>query len=154
MKTKIISILVSMLMIPLLGTMVTANAQPTAPIIDGPTQCDANVVYQFTFCAINPNGMPLKYYVEWDDSQTTGWTICYNSGETITLEHMYTYAGTFTITARAQECPNGPIGPDGTHVITVPRARHNFNIEYLNFLHNFLEYHPNLFPILRYILGL
>ena len=152
MNKKIISILVCVLMIPLLGSIVTAYDPPLAPIIDGPDKGDAHVLYSFTFVATDPDGTDIMYFVEWGDGKTTGWTPCYYSGETIILKHEYDKAGIFTITARAQECPQGAIGPDGTHVITVPRSRQYFNMPYLNYLYQFLMGKHSLFPILRILL--
>lgn len=129
--------------------MATANAPPSAPTVEDPTEGKANIVYQFTFCATDPDNDDLKYFVEWDDTHTTGWTTCYHPGEAVVLEHMYDQAGTFTIRTRAQECPNGAIGPDGTHTITLTKSKHYFNIPYLNFLQN----HPHMIPILRQLLG-
>lgn len=145
---KIIRIFVCILIIPILGSMATANVPPSAPIINGPTEGDADIIYNFTFVATHPENSDLKYFVEWDDGTNSGWTGCNHSGETIILEHKYDNPGTFTITARAQECPMGDIGPDGTHTITITKDRQCINKPFQQILQHYL----NMFPILSLLL--
>ena len=152
MKKKIVGIFVITLLIPLLGINATANDPPSAPTVDGPTEGKANVIYKFTFCATDPDNDDIRYFVEWDDLSSE-WTPCEYSGVTVTLEHMYSDPGVYTIRAIAEECiPNGVTGPEGTHTITIGKSKQYLNIPFIQFFQNILTVHPNLFPILRQLL--
>ena len=73
----------------------------------------------------------------------------YPSGETKTKSHTWN-KGTWTIRAKARDTCGAESGWS-THTFEAPKNK-AFNINPL-FL-RFLEQHPNLFPVLRYLLGL
>jgi hypothetical protein len=121
---------------------------PGAPTIDGPTNGDAGTSYTFTFNAVDPDGDDIRYFIDWGDG-TTDSTGFEQSGVDIPFAHTWTSEATYTITAKAEDI-YGKIGPEATFTITIPRDKTSYTPLFLRFLEN----HPNMFPILRYILGL
>jgi hypothetical protein len=92
------------------------------------------------------------YLVDWGDGYTTE-TECYTSGMEVEVCHTYTGQGTYTIKVQAKECPDGLVGPEATLTITITKKSKSINTPILS-LHNWLQSHPTLFPILRYLLGI
>lgn len=120
---------------------------PGAPTITGETSGTAGKEYEYTFNAIDEDGDDVKYIIDWDDDniETTGFN---SSGTDVEVSHTWADEGEYTIRAKAQDT-TGLTGPEGTLTVTMPRNR-AINNPFLNFLQN----HPNLFSILRYLLGL
>lgn len=121
------------------------NTPPDAPTITGPDNGDAGTAYLFTFNAVDPDNNDVRYIVDWGDGEidTTDYS---QSGVDISLLKTWTKAGTYTITAKAQDT-KGEISPETTKTVTMPRDK-AINRPFLNWLHC----HPNLFPLLQKIL--
>jgi hypothetical protein len=126
------------------------NLPPTDPEIDGPTKGKTDIIYNFTFVSTDPENNSIKYVVDWDDDSKDE-TILYKSGEVVTLSHSWENKSKYTITAKAVD-EYGASSNLSYHEINIPRNRANTNNNYIiNWL---LERFPNMFPLLRYILGL
>ena len=120
---------------------------PEAPDIAGPASGNAGTPYDYDFTAIDPDGDNVKYYIDWGD-ETNEWTEFAASNTPVTVSHTWAEQGDYVITAYAQDS-NGMDGPESTLPITMPRNR-AYNSLFLQFLQN----HPNILPIIRYLLGL
>ena len=121
---------------------------PGAPVISGPPNGNVGTSLEFTFNAVDPDSDDVRYHIEWDDT-TSDTTDFGASGADIPFRHTWTEEGTYTITAKAEDI-YGKIGPEGTFSVTIPRDK----TTYTSLFFRFLENHPNMFPILQYILGL
>jgi len=124
------------------------NDPPEDPEIAGPSSGNAGTSYDYTFTSTDPDGDDVSYYIKWGDGGTTTWTTLQASGTPYEESHTWTDQGTFTIEAKAKDSKGAESGWS-TLTVTMPRNR-AINNPFLQFLQN----HPNLFPILRYILGL
>jgi hypothetical protein len=125
------------------------NQPPSAPSIAGPTSGKAGNPYTYTFTSTDPNGDQVSYYIKWGDTTTTPWTTYQPSGPPgYSGSHTWSSQGTYTIEAKAKDTYGAESGWT-TLTVSMPRNR-AINMPFLRFLEN----HPNLFPILRYILGL
>jgi hypothetical protein len=122
---------------------------PGAPLIGGPDGGKAGTEYDFTFAADDPDVNDVKYHINWGDEESEV-TDFYPSGDPATVPHTYAEEGIYTITAYAEDS-DGMIGPEATKEVNMPRSRSfDFGSLFLRFLQN----HPNMFPILRALLGL
>jgi hypothetical protein len=121
------------------------NQPPSAPTIDGPTSGKPNIEYTFTFNSTDPDGDAVMYIVDWGDGDVT-WTEYGDSGEEVTLKHTWTSQGTFTIKAQAIDI-YGAESDWAEFVVSMPKN----NIVNSPFL-NWLQSHPNMFPILQKII--
>jgi len=127
------------------------NESPIAPIIDGPANGKVGTKYDYTINTTDPDGDDLSYFVDWDDGTNSGWIGPYHSGEEITQSHTWSKKGTYIIRCMAKDV-NGAESDWGTLEVTMPKNKpFIFNFPILNWL---FERFPNMFPILRQLLGL
>lgn len=127
------------------------NQPPTAPVINGQTNGTVGKKYDYGFTSYDFEDDDIKeYIVNWGDG-TGDETITgpFTAGEKVTGSHTWNKKGDYVITAKAKDI-NDLIGPEGTFTINMPKNKAIYR-PFLQFLE---EIHTNLFPILRYILGL
>jgi hypothetical protein len=132
------------------------NEPPALPEIRGTTNGKTGEEYDYDFYLVSnqhfePGSEPFEDYVychvEWGDG-TDEWIGPFNSGTIATLSHSWSADDTYTIRAKSFDS-YGEESDWATLDVTMPRNR-AINTPFLNFLQD----HPNLFLILRYILGL
>ena len=129
--------------------IISDNSPPSAPIIDGPTTGRVGIEYDWSFMSTDPDGDEITYYVDWGDECGGGkYHGPYPSGQVITLSYTYQQKNTYIISADAIDS-EGAVSPRSSLEVTMPRNK-EMNLLFLRFL----QQHPNMFPILRYILGL
>ena len=128
-----------------------ANQPPDAPIINGPSTGEPGTQYDYTFKAFDfESDNIVEFVVDWGDG-TPDETLTgpFASGEETTASHTWSKKGTYIITATAEDT-NGGVSDPGTFTVVIPRSK----TANAPFILRFLENHPNMFPVLRYILGL
>jgi len=130
---------------------VLISSPPNQPTITGSNSGKAGVEYEYTFNAVDPDGDNVKYHIDWGDSNSETTTFS-PSGTDVKVKHTWSTKGPYTIKATAEDT-NGLVGPEGTLSVSMPKNRATQGL-FLQILQNFLEQHPNLFPILRLLLGL
>lgn len=118
---------------------------PETPIIEGPKKGSIDIIYNFNFTTIDPNGDDVYYYIDWGAGGDTEWIGPYKSGEKISLERKWKNQGTYIIRARAKDT-NNMWGPWGEIEILIPRNKASF----YHFIFSLLE----RFPILQKIFNI
>jgi len=121
---------------------------PDKPLIDGPSKGKPEIKYDYTFTAIDPDDDRIYYYVDWGDGNFSDWLGPYNSGEEITLPHMWMEEGTYKIKAKTKDTYNFKSNWSELNV-NMPREK-TINRPFLNFLEN----HPKLYQLLLRFLRL
>ncbi len=122
---------------------------PSPPVIDGPTQGKAGVVYLFTFVSTNPDANDVFYWIEWGDGSQIEWVGPYASGQLMTINHSFAQKGTYTIKAKAKDI-YGAESEWATLKVTMPKTGSLF---FSSFLQQLFRQFPNVFVFLRYLLG-
>ena len=124
--------------------------KPAKP--SGTTSGNTGTSYTYTTSTTDPDGDQVYYWFDWGDGKNSGWVGPFASGATGSASHSWTTDGDYNIKVKAKDDPWGEESPFSDPLsVTMPRNRAaNIN----QFLLKFLGQHPNLFPILRYILGL
>lgn len=76
---------------------------PKIPTVSGPISgiLDQNV--EFTIMTIDPEGYDVEYYIDWGDGSSSGWIGLYDSGEEITVTHIWYELGTYDIKVKARD---------------------------------------------------
>jgi len=125
------------------------NNPPSAPTIDGPKNGLPFINYLFTFTSTDPDGDNVSYYIDWGDGFITNWTSYQQSNSPDYNEgHSWIGFDVFTIKVKAKD-NFGLESPWTNYSFSTPRNR------VINTLFkNFLQSHPNMFPILKYLLKL
>ena len=91
----------------------------------------------------------MSFNIKWGDGQEIDETELYDSGEIVTISHVWERRGTFYVEARAKD-QFGYWGDWQSYQIKIPRDR---AINNYNLLELLLERFPNAFQILRFILS-
>jgi len=73
------------------------------PEIEGPTEGEAGVEYDFSFTTYDPEDDEVDIYVDWGDGTNTGWIGPYESGYEVTLSHTYYENGYYEISAQSED---------------------------------------------------
>ena len=110
------------------------NNAPNKPNITG-KWIVVFVVLECNFCSIDSDGDDVRYHIDWGDGNSII-TDFNKTGETVTIRHVFSEQGDFTITAYAEDI-HGAIGPENTYN---PRSKNivaNINVLFLRLLNNF-----------------
>jgi hypothetical protein len=73
------------------------NGAPTVPIISGPRVIKANVLYDYTFLSIDPEGDDVYYNITWGDGTGYNYYGPFPSGVPVKIGHTWDEAGTHLI---------------------------------------------------------
>ena len=124
---------------------------PDAPTISGPNTGKPNTDYDFTFNSVDPDGDDVRFIINWGDgnNETTSFTA---SGTNLTVSHSWSEKGTYSIIARAEDGYDALSDWSGPYQIIIKKSK-SINSPF-HWLQNWLQSHPNLFPIIRQLLGL
>jgi len=76
---------------------------PFPPTLSGPTIGEADTSISFILQATDLDNDELYYYIDWGDTTNPEWIGPYASGEQITIDHIWTQAGIFTIRAKVKD---------------------------------------------------
>jgi hypothetical protein len=132
------------------GFRIGNNRQPNAPDIDGLASGNAGDEYNYTFSASDPDWFDeLYYYIDWGDGNIEEWIGPYYTTDEIMLSHTWEDQETYIITAKVKD-DSDVESEETTLEVTMPK---NKTFIQNNFF-TFLEKNPNLFPLLRQILGI
>jgi hypothetical protein len=126
-----------------------SNNPPTEPDIDGPNEGSPGQELCWDFHSDDPDENQIKYIIDWGDGNTseTG----FNPPCTpVEVCHTYEVDGDYVITAFAED-EKGLMSDESSFSVkvTTPRAR----TVYHPLIQSLFERFPNLFPILRQLLG-
>jgi glutamine amidotransferase-like uncharacterized protein len=121
---------------------------PETPIISGPKRARTGAEIEYKIKTVDPESEELYFWVEWGDESVEEWVGPYYSGEEVNIKHSWSEGGTYSIEAKAKDV-NGLESGWGTLEVQMSRIK-----ALNNPLLRFLKQHLNLFPIIRYLLGL
>jgi len=94
------------------------NQHPDTPVIDGPTNGNADASYDFTFKSVDPEGDDVYYWIDWGDGTSSEWIGPYNAGEEIIVNHTWNNPDTYEIRAKAKD-DNGESDWSEPHIISI-----------------------------------
>ena len=132
-----------------LSVTVTDNTPPFDPTIDGPTSIKPHISYTFTINGTDEFDQDLTYDVDWGDGNGGTGLGPVHSGQPLLLNHTWSAKGSYTIKARAVDT-FGATSNWTTLAIAVP---FDYQFSLSTFLQHLFERFPQIFPILRQLLG-
>ena len=130
---------------------ILVNSPPDIPERpEGPTQAKPNQEYTYTTSTSDLDEDQVYYMWRWGDGQYSEWLGPFNSGETSEASHSWNETANFQIRVKAKDTVSGQETDWSEPLsVSVPRSK-SINSYFINFLKN----HPNIFPLLRLLLGL
>ncbi|MCX6661620.1 MAG: C25 family cysteine peptidase [Euryarchaeota archaeon] len=133
---------------PLTITIVLNDA-PDIPTIKGPATGAPGKAYLFKMQTTDANGDNVYYFINWGDNTTTEWIGPYISGAETTTTHTWSEKGTYNVKVKAKDIA-GDESDWGTMSIEMP---FEYRFSFQTFLQHLFEMFPNMFPILRQLMG-
>lgn len=123
----------------------TPPNKPDAPY--GPTSGGINKEHTYTASTTDSDGDQLYYLFEWGDGEVSGWIGPYDSGVVAEASHEWEKKGNYQIRVKAKD-EHGVMGEWSDPLpVSMPRGKYPFNPMFIRFI----EQHPHMFPILRYV---
>jgi len=129
---------------------ISEDNRPSKPTITGPNNGKIGNIYDYSFVSTNSNEDDLWYFIDWGDDTNTGWIGPYPSSAYVNQSHSWSKKGTYNIKCKVKDAYNVE-SEWGELKVTMPRIK-AINTPF-NWLNKFLQNHPNLFLILRHLLG-
>jgi len=129
------------------GPFSNPPAKPSRP--SGLKRIKVDKLYKYTSSATDPDDDQIYILFDWDDGTSSGWLGPYNSGQKVSAYHKWNEPGSFEIRVKAKDINGSQSEWSDPLSVTMSRNR-----AITTPFQKFLENHSNLFPILRYILGL
>ena len=121
---------------------------PDTPEITGPTHGRVGVEYTYHTSAVtDPEEDDIYYLFDWGDSTYTGWIGPYSSGTGGSATHRWFIQGIYEIRVKAKDSYGLESSWSDPLPVTMPRNK-AINRPILNFL----QYYPNLFPLIQKLL--
>jgi hypothetical protein len=125
------------------------NNIPSKPDISGPANGKVGTEYDYTFTSTDPEEEDLFYYIEWGDGNIENWIGPFDSGQPVTISHIWTKEGVYLAKAKVMDENNG-VSYWGKYKVYMPRNKKIEN----NFLYQIFERILNIFPIIRKLIEL
>jgi hypothetical protein len=117
---------------------------PEKPSINGPNKGRFGNEYTYIAITTDPDGDKIYYLFDWGDGSDSDWFGPFDSGQEVNISHTWENRGTYEIKAKAKDIYSVQSEWSDPLSITMPKNK-IINRLFLNFL----QQHPNLFPILR-----
>ncbi|KYK27870.1 hypothetical protein AYK20_01940 [Thermoplasmatales archaeon SG8-52-1] len=105
-----------------LAQMGVDNSEPNPPSIVGPAIGKPEVSYNYTFTAVDIDDDRIYYYVDWGDGQFTDWAGPFDSGEGVTIDHLWIEKGEYSIRAKSKDTHNQESNWE-TFKVNIPREK-------------------------------
>jgi len=126
---------------------IDAPEKPDAP--EGELNGKINIEYNYTAVTTDLQNDQIYYLFDWDDGTDSGWLGPFDSGAICEANHIWVEKGKYNIRVKAKDSYGHESHWSDSLEISMPKNK-AINTTLLNFLDN----HPNLFPILRHLLEL
>lgn len=132
-------------------TIVGSPSKPSTP--SGPTSGKVGNEYPYKTATADPQGDKVFYLWDWGDGIQSGWLGPYDSGDSIVTSHKWGKRGIYNIKVKAKDIYGAESPWSDPLIVTMPKNK-AITIPFLQFLQKFIQSHPNMFPILRNLLGI
>jgi len=128
------------------ATEAPPNNPPDAPTILANYKGKVGVPHGFSFFANDPDGDDICFFIDWNDTITSGWTALTPPPAHYGEYHTWYTMGMKTVTAWTKD-RHGLESYPSTYTVEMPRNRAVSNL-----LLNYLQNHQNMFPLIQKLL--
>jgi hypothetical protein len=132
-----------------LTVVVTDNTPPFDPTVDGPAQIKPRVAQTYTIAAVDEFDHRVFFDIDWGDGNGAAGLGPYDSGQAVEMTHTWTKKGTYKIKVLASD--EFGMESNWTYFELVCPTEYRFPVN--TFLQHLFEMFPNMFPILRHLMG-
>ncbi|VVB60562.1 Cell surface glycoprotein [uncultured archaeon] len=127
------------------------NLAPETPgVPSGTAQGKPGSEYTYATSTVDPDGDQVFYLWDWGDGSNSGWLGPYSSGTIISTTHTWAAKGSYNIKVMAKDIHGKESGWSDPLPIKMP---YTFNKPLFQFLESLFARFPNMFPVLRHLLG-
>ena len=132
---------------------ITINHAPNKPATpSGTINGKVGTPYTYTTNCIDPDGDFVEFWFDWGDGHNSSWVGPFASGAPGSTSYTWTSQGSYSIQVKARDSKGIESIWSDPLVVKMPRDK---SINILNqWLHKYLQSHPNMFLIIRQLLGL
>jgi len=121
---------------------------PNIPEINGVTSGSSNTSYEYTFTTNDIDGDNIYFYIDWGDGEVEEWIGPVNSGQSISLSHIWKKDDIYTIKVKAKDVFE--LESDWAYLeVTMPVNKYLYNFVF-DLIQKILDIYPRFFPFLRY----
>jgi len=100
-----------------LSVVISENSAPMKPTLSGPTNGKIHMAYTYSAIGSDPDGDDLYFFFDWGDGTNSGWIGMYGSGQTASVTHTWTVAGSYPIKVKVKDVSGAEsIWSDPLHV--------------------------------------
>jgi plastocyanin len=124
------------------------NQPPFKPVIQGEANGSIKTTYNYSATSFDPEGTKISFYFDWGDNTNSGWSEWVNS--TITMSHSWNRRGKFTVKVQAKDFYANATSAWAEFPVKMPVF---IDIPFYHFIEKLFERFPNIFPILRHMMG-
>jgi hypothetical protein len=128
---------------------VTDNTPPFDPTITGPSEIKPHIAITFNVTSVDEFDHDVTFDVDWGDGNGAAGLGPYQSGETAEMTHTWAKKGTYKIKVKATD----QFGLESNWTYLEVVCPTDYRIPVNSFLQHLFEMFPNMFPILRRIMG-
>ena len=128
-------------------TSAEAPKKPDSP--QGELNGKINIEYNYTAVTTDIQNDQIFYLFDWDEGTDSGWLGPFDSGAICEAKHTWIKKGNYNIRVKAKDSHGHESPWSDTLKISMPKNK----LISSTFL-NFLEKHPNMFPIITHLLRL
>ena len=96
-----------------------ANNPPNAPVVLGPDSAQVNESVTFRASATDPDGDSVAIRFDWGDGDISSWSSYVSSGQSVSMSHTYTTAGTYYVKVQAKDVNEATSDWSSAHKIVV-----------------------------------
>lgn len=122
------------------------DTPPNKPIIvEGRKNGKVGESYQYTALSIDPDFEPIYYIWDWDDDPYPNLIGPFEHEEPCVVQHSWKDQGEFNIKVKTIDLRGLESDWSDSFLVTMPKSKLHINRPVLNFL----QQHPNMFPLLR-----
>ncbi len=100
-----------------------SDEPPARPSVEGPARGSPGGVYVYSMTSEDPEGDPVRYYVDWEDGQGE-WIGPYEPGERARRSHVWFYPGVYVVRVRAVDAVGLESGWVEFRVVVGPGRAH------------------------------
>jgi hypothetical protein len=141
---------VGQFILPIITTpaVIKINHPPDKPATpSGTTNGKVGTSYPYTTSCNDPNGDFVHFWFDWGDGTNSGWVGPFASGAPGSASHTWASQGSYNIQVKAKDSNGVESVWSDPLSVAMPRSK-AINTTFLNFLQS----HPNMFPLLQRLL--